>query len=315
MIEQFKQDVDEGLSREAKSLPSKYFYNKRGDALFVNIMHAPEYYLTRSELEIFQLKTPEIINILDINPESYFELIELGAGDGLKTMKLLQAFQERAYDFDYFPIDISINALEQLEQKINKETPSISVKIKQGDYFQVLHSLKETPHPILVLFLGSNIGNMNDELASDFMEKLSNSLEPNDKLLLGVDLIKPSSIVLPAYNDKQGYTREFNLNLLKRINDELEGDFNLDAFAHKPEYSEESGEARSYLMSLAEQKVTIGAINKSYHFSIGEKIFTEISRKYNDTIIEKMIEKSDFEIIGKLSDEKGYFANYIFTKK
>ncbi len=315
MIEQFMDDVDFGLSQQQKSLPSKYFYNKEGDALFVKIMHLPEYYLTRSELEVFQTKSTELLNILKLSKENYFELIELGAGDGLKTKELLKVLIDENYSFGYLPVDISKNALDNLEKTLKKELPKVSVKQKQGDYFEVLDAIKNSEHQKIVLFLGSNIGNMNDEIAADFIYKLGKSFKPNDKLLLGVDLIKPKSIVLPAYNDKEGVTADFNLNLLKRINKELEADFDLKNFSHAPEYSEETGVAKSYLQSDVAQNVTIKKLNKSFAFEAGEKIFTEISRKYNDEIIENIISKTDFEVSGKLTDDKGYFANYILTRE
>ncbi|TCI92787.1 L-histidine N(alpha)-methyltransferase [Tenacibaculum sp. M341] len=315
MIEQFMDDVDFGLSQQQKSLPSKYFYNKEGDALFVKIMHLPEYYLTRSELEVFQTKSTELLNILKLSKENYFELIELGAGDGLKTKELLKVLIDENYSFGYLPVDISKNALDNLEKTLKNELPKVSVKQQQGDYFEVLDAIKNSEHQKIVLFLGSNIGNMNDEIAADFIYKLGKSFKPNDKLLLGVDLIKPESIVLPAYNDKEGVTADFNLNLLKRINKELEADFDLKNFSHAPEYSEETGIAKSYLQSDVAQNVTIKKLNKSFAFEAGEKIFTEISRKYNDEIIENIISKTDFEVSGKLTDDKGYFANYILTRK
>lgn len=314
MIEQFKKDVDTGLSAASKHLSSKYFYDKRGDELFIKIMHLPDYYLTRSELEIFQKKSHDIVDLLQVNPNEYFELIELGAGDGLKTKELLKSLKDDNYKFDYFPIDISKNALNNLETSLSKELPTVSVKKKQGDYFEVLESFKDTQHPKVVLFLGSNIGNLDDNKAFEFIYKLGSNLGKNDKLLLGVDLIKPASIVLPAYNDKEGITAAFNLNLLHRINTELDANFNLAGFVHAPEYSEKDGIAKSYLVSTKTQTIAIKKLNKSFQFEKGEKIFTEISRKYNDEIIQKIIKHTDFNIQDRLTDSKKYFANYILNR-
>jgi dimethylhistidine N-methyltransferase len=314
MIEEFKKDVDKGLSSLPKSLPSKYFYDKRGNALFVQITHLPEYYVTRAELEIFETQTKKIIEALQLNTSTYFELIEFGAGDGLKTKELLHLLCKGNYKFDYFPIDISQNALDELENKLNSELPNVSIKTKQGDYFQVLESLKDNHHLKVVLFLGSNIGNMADELASKFIYKLGAYLNSNDKLFLGVDLIKSESIVLPAYNDNKGITEKFNLNLLKRINLEFDADFAIDKFYHQPEYSEKEGVVRSYLISSLEQVASIKEIGKTYKFAKGEKILTEISRKYNDEIINKIISNTDFKITKKLCDNKKYFCNYVLAK-
>lgn len=315
MKEQFKKEVEDGLSSSPKSLPSKYFYDKKGDELFIQIMHLPEYYLTRAELEIFQTQTLNIVKSLNLDKSQYFELIELGAGDGLKTKELLSFLNKENYKFDFFPIDISHNALDILEKTINDELPNISIKKKHGDYFQVLESLKDSHHPKVVLFLGSNIGNMEDEIAAQFLYKLGANLSLDDKLYLGVDLVKSKDIILPAYNDKEGVTRKFNLNLLHRINNELGGNFNLKHFIHKPQYDEKEGIARSFLVSTKEQSVYIKTLDKIFYFEKGEKISTEISRKYNDDILKKIIKDTDFKIIEKLKDSKENFANYILNRE
>ncbi|WP_405575829.1 L-histidine N(alpha)-methyltransferase [Winogradskyella sp. Asnod2-B02-A] len=314
MIETFKKEVKQGLDNTPKTLPSKYFYNKIGDALFVEIMNLPEYYLTRSELDIFQNKTQDLISALQLKSDSYFELIELGAGDGLKTKKLLSALDNQQYKFDYLPIDISANALNLLKEDLSEVLPNVSVKTQAGDYFEVLASLKESNKPKVILFLGSNIGNMTDERAAKFIYNLGANLKPGDKLLLGVDLIKSEDIVLPAYNDNKGITAKFNLNLLHRINNELGGDFNLENFKHQPEYNEEEGIAKSFIVSAEQQTVNIKSIGASYHFEAGEKIHTEISRKYNDALIEQIIAETDFKLDTKIMDSKAYFADYILTR-
>lgn len=315
MIENFKKDIDKGLSSYPKSLPSKYLYDKKGDDLFIKIMGLSEYYLTRSELEIFRTQTENIVDTFQLDPTTYFELIEFGVGNGLKTKEILHLLDKKKYTFDYFPIDISLHTLDKLGAKINNEFPDISIKKKHGDYFEILSSLKDSHHLKIVLFLGSNIGNMTDEIAAEFMGKLSAYLSSGDKLFLGVDLIKPASIVLPAYNDTKGVTKEFNLNLLQRINTECNADFNINKFYHQPEYSEQDGVAKSYLISSVEQEVTIKEIGKTYRFSKDEKILTEISRKYNDHIITKIISNTGFKITDKLCDSKKYFCNYVLTKE
>jgi len=314
MIEQFKKDVDTGLSSNPKKLSSKYFYNKKGSELFVKIMHMPEYYVTRAELDIFSNQTQDIIDSLKLKKDTYFELIELGAGDGLKTKKLLNLLVSSGFDFNYFPVDISQNALDNLEESLSKELPSVRIQKKQGDYFNVLESLKGSNHLKVVLFLGSNIGNMTDDVAANFMYELGSNLNAKDRLLLGVDLIKAESVVLPAYNDKQGITRDFNLNLLSRINSELGADFDLKQFSHRPEYSDKDGIARSFIVSDKAQEVVIKSLGKSYFFQKDEKIATEISRKYNDEIVNRIIENTDFTIDTKLTDRNNYFSDYILCR-
>lgn len=315
MIDTFKYDVDKGLSLNPKRLPSKYFYDQKGDALFVKIMNMPEYYLTRCELDIFKNKTQQLIEALNLKPKQYFELIELGAGDGLKTKELLKRLESQNFNFDYFPIDISSNILNHLKEDLELTLPKVSVKPRQGDYFDVLETFKQNKNPKVILFLGSNIGNMSDAQASQFIYNLGRNLQKGDTLLLGVDLIKPKEIVLPAYNDQQGITAAFNLNLLHRINKELGGSFNLKQFIHQPEYNEQEGIAKSYIVSTTKQTVEIKAIGKHFDFLEGEKIHTEISRKYNDKLIQKIISPTDFRLKTKIMDSKSYFADYILTKQ
>ncbi|MEX0275388.1 MAG: L-histidine N(alpha)-methyltransferase [Flavobacteriaceae bacterium] len=313
-MSQFKKDVEEGLGRYPKSLPSKYFYDKDGDVLFERIMQLPEYYLTRAELEIFQQQAKQLVRALGVNQQTYFELIELGAGNGLKTKELLHSLQRGKYRFDYFPVDISLNALELLEKSLKEELPTLNIRKQHGDYFGILSSLKKTKHPKVIMFLGSNIGNMEDGVASQFLYGLGANLAPGDKLLLGVDLIKDTSIVLPAYNDRAGVTRDFNLNLLKRINRELGGNFEVDKFEHRPEYTQSEGIAKSFLVAKAQHNVHISALDKTFTFQKGERIATEISRKYDDGVLGAILKDTDFQIVGKLMDAQGYFADYILSR-
>lgn len=311
MNNNFQRDIDLGLSAQNKTLPSKYFYDEIGDALFVEIMKMPEYYLTKAEFDIFKNQSQELIKVLKLNPSTFFELVELGAGDGTKTKQLLKALDDQNYNFEYMPIDISKNALKHLKASVNAELPTVRITPKQGDYFNVLADLKQSEHPIVVLFLGSNIGNLPDERAKEFIQKLSDNLKAGDRVLLGVDLIKSESIVLPAYNDAQGITKRFNLNLLTRINKELDANFDLNSFTHQPEYTEQEGIARSFLVSTKDQTVAIRSLNKTFTFAKNEKIQTETSRKYNDYIMKGILGESSLKIIDRLTDSQNLFADYI----
>ncbi len=313
-MNQFEIDVLKGLSAHPKSLPSKYFYNEIGDRLFVEIMKMPEYYLTDAELEIFEEQTAEIIKVLDLTKEEPFEIVELGAGDGTKTIELLKVLVAENYKVEYVPIDISMHALDGLKARLVSELPALSVKPRQGDYFEVLSSLKATEKRKIVLFLGSNIGNLLDQRAQLFMQNLSKNLNKNDQLLLGVDLIKSADIVLPAYNDEAGITRKFNLNLLQRMNDDLGANFVIEQFEHCPEYTEEEGIAKSFLKSKTEQTVFVKSLGQAFHFNQGEKIHTEISRKYNDKIIQSLIAETSFLVMDKLVDSRRYFADYVLRR-
>lgn len=311
MNEAFIQDVDKGLSSTPKQLLSKYFYDEIGDALFVKIMNMPEYYLTNSEYEIFTQQAEDIIKAFEVNGAA-LELIELGAGDGTKTIELLKVLQGKV-DFTYIPIDISQNALDLLSKRLAKEVPGINVQPLQGDYFSVLADIKQHNARKVILFLGSNIGNMLDHNARRFIKQLSEQLTSGDKLLLGVDLKKDADIILPAYNDAQGITRDFNINLLTRINKELGGNFDISKFAHKPRYNEELGQAESYIQSTEEQDVHIEATGKTYHFDKDEYIHMEISRKYDDKTIKDIIGDTGLKLKQKFTDEKKYFADYLLT--
>lgn len=315
MIEQFAEDVRKGLSGTPKSLPSKYFYDKIGSALFAEIMKLPEYYLTNAEFEILQKQAIEIIKFLKIDKSEYFELVELGAGDGFKTIELLKSLEQQNFKYDYIPVDISKKALDQLEDTLQEHLPGLNIQKKQGDYFQIMHELKNSDHNKVVLFLGSNIGNMSDDAANDFLKELSENLEYGDKLILGVDVIKATDIVLPAYNDSQGVTKDFNLNLLRRINRELGGNFDIDKFEHQPHYNEDEGVARSFLSSKIHQEVFIEALDMTIAFEAGEKIATEISRKYNDEVIKKITKNTSLTKLAKFTDCNVYFADYIFEKQ
>jgi len=292
MLNQFKKEVLDGLSKTPqKSLPSKYFYDKKGDDLFVQIMALPEYYLTRSEMEIFQEKTEDIISALSLNKENKYSLIELGAGDGTKTVHLLKALVNKNINFEYFPVDISQNALDGIKSYLRTEVPTLIVKPNHNDYFKALENLKQDGTIKIILFLGSNIGNLVDELATEFIYQLGSNLFKGDKIILGVDLKKPKAIVLPAYNDSKGVTAEFNLNLLDRINKELGANFNRAQFEHAPTYDEHIGIAKSYIKSKIKQSVIIDGIE--FYFEKDELIHTEVSRKYDDQVLKQILSKTD----------------------
>lgn len=314
MLDQFKTEVIEGLSKkQQKTLPSKYFYDKKGDELFVQIMALPEYYLTRAEMEIFQVKTKDLINALGLSKDKKYDIVELGAGDGTKTIHLLRELIKQNFDFEYLPVDISRNALQGIEKFIKRELPSLVVKSNHNDYFNALQDLKQNGRTKIILFLGSNIGNLTDELATEFIYQLGENLHNGDKIILGVDLKKSKDIVLPAYNDSKGITAQFNINLLDRINAELGANFVINQFVHAPVYDEINGIAVSYLKSLTDQKVVIGEL--TFNFQKDELIHTEVSRKYDDEVLKKILSKTDIRWENKILDSNQLFADYILEKK
>lgn len=310
----FRDHVAEGLAAAPRFLSSRYFYDKKGDSLFQRIMAMPEYYLTNSEMEIFTEQATAIVTAFGMNPKKSFELVELGAGDGTKTIKLLAELKKQDYNFSYLPVDISQNALSILETALSKQLPDLSIIPQQGEYFTILRELLTSDQPKVILFIGSNLGNMTDSMANDFLTSLGSYLKKEDKVLLGLDLIKSAEIVLPAYNDAAGITRDFNLNLLTRINRELDGDFKIENFSHQPEYSEKTGITKSFIRSDIAQTVTIGALGQSFEFASGELIHTEISRKYNQAVLNEVLSGTGLSIVDKFTDQKGYFTDFLLEK-
>jgi len=310
---QFAQDVDAGLSAEKKFIPSKYFYDAAGDAIFQKIMRLPEYYLTASEFEIFQQQSADIIQSAALRDN--VQLIELGAGDGTKTKLLLKEMMKRGIDFTYYPIDISEHALDDLKKNMKKELgEGLRMEPVVGEYFEALRSEHfSRGRQKFILFLGSTIGNFDEASGGAFLKKLGATMQAGDGLLVGFDLQKDPQVILNAYNDAAGITRSFNMNLLLRMNRELQADFDIGQFAHYPLYDPETGAAKSYLISKKRQAVYIGALDKSFHFEAGEYIYTEISRKYRRADIERYAQMARFGIKKEFRDTKNYFTDVLFS--
>ena len=308
------EEVRTGLQKMPKRLSSRFFYDAEGSRIFRAIMHAPEYYLTRSEYEILDTYKDDLLQLIAPDDQP-FELVELGAGDGLKTKLLLGHFGERKVRFAYVPVDISTDALDGLVADVSRQWPNLPVRPYCSDYFKALEQLsEESDTRRVVLFLGSNIGNFAPDEAVDFYRQLHDRLQPGDLVLTGFDLQKHPAIIHAAYNDRQGLTRAFNLNLLRRINRELDADFDLSAFDHYETYSPETGEARSYLVSQKGQTVPIRMLDMTVLFQYGEVIHTEISRKFTRTQIEQLAQRTGFSVAGWFTDSRGYFADVVFRK-
>jgi len=306
----FALDVLEGLQASPKYLSSKYFYDADGSRLFQQIMHMPEYYLTDCELEIFHHKGDAIIQAFGMNGQA-FDLIELGAGDGLKTKVLLEKLWQLRKDFTYIPVDISATALNDLEKSIRLSLPKIKMNGLKGDYFDML-SHWQHQKPKVLLFLGSNLGNFSIEQTHDFLSDLRNVLNKDDQLLLGLDLQKDPNVILRAYNDPHKLTAQFNLNLLKRINNELGADFCLELFEHKEFYDPGSGLASSYLISAKEQQVSLEFAGEPIKLYEGERIFTEQSQKYSKSMIIEMAKQAGFEVVSWFIDQRNWFADVLW---
>jgi len=311
---QFEEDVHSGLTDFPKHLSSKYFYDEKGDKLFQDIMHMPEYYLTQKEYDILLNHTAKIAQLFASgNPK--FRLIELGAGDGKKTKILLKHLLENNFDFKYQPIDISQNVLNGLEASLKRELPQMTVEPQQGTYFEALEKLNsENGSKKIILFLGSNIGNLLHEQAIDFLKSVQELMQKDDLFFIGFDMKKNPQTILDAYNDQTGITAAFNKNVLARINKELGGNFNLDKFLHWEVYDPESGTAKSYLVSKEAQSVSINKLNLLIDFDQWETIHTEISQKYDDKVVTWLAEKANLKIETEFSDVEKQYKNFVLRK-
>lgn len=306
----FLEETLAGLAQQPKRMYAKYFYNATGDKIFQQIMHMDEYYLTNAEMEIMKNQAASIADAISVNGRA-FDLIELGAGDATKSIHLLKTLMDKSLDFKYYPIDISANAIANLQQKLPEKLPALKFEGLNGDYFDMLKKAAEiSDRKKVVLFMGANIGNMDVAEARDFCSALKQLLAPEDILIIGFDLKKNPKTILAAYNDAAGITSSFNLNLLHRINNELDGNFDVDAFEHYANYDPQSGACRSYLISLKAQTVRIAGTE--IQFAKDEYIDMEISQKYSLKEIEALANESGFTVLQYFSDSKKQFVDAVW---
>jgi len=309
----FALDVLVGLSEQQKSIPSKYMYDDEGSRLFDKITQLPEYYPTLCEIENLKKHRAAIADHTGAKP---FNLVEFGPGNGRKTSILVEHFLERNLDFRYVPIDISDGAMSELTKEMKSSFPSLELEGLVSDYFSGIKWLnRRYQRKNLVLFLGSNIGNFNHGKARFFLRNLWNCLNDGDIVMVGFDLKKDLELIIKAYNDGQGITRDFNLNLLTRINRELGGQFDLDSFRHAGLYNVFRGAMESFLISQKEQEVFIEAIGRSFHFRPWEPIHVEYSYKYLESDINAIAKETGYIVREHLYDPKRYFIDSIWEVK
>jgi len=301
----FKEDILSGLQKEQKALPSRYFYDKKGDALFQQIMYMESYYLPGCEREIIADKSDAIGSLLKKQRQNW-NIVELGAGDGTKTLELLKKLLENKLEISYTALDISPNILKENRKNIEQALPNLPINTVTGNYFETCHSILKEQKNNLILFLGSNIGNYNAERTKSFFQWLKEGMQPEDLILIAFDLKKNPHTILKAYNDDDGITKAFNLNLLTRINRELEGNFDTAAFDHYPYYDPISGNCYSFIVSLKKQEVIIAG--EVIPFKKHEVIHTEISKKYNLSEIENLCAENGFLVEEHFLDAKEYYS-------
>jgi len=303
---EFAADVRAGLTRIGqKELPSKYLYDNVGSALFEVISYLPEYGLTRADERLLRRHADEIVDRVS-GPVA---VAELGSGSGKKTRWLLEAFCRRQRT-SYYPVEISHSALVMCEREL-RDIDAISIVGFEREYLDGLLEVaayRKSGQHLFVLFLGSTIGNFDRPAGVKFLAEVRRILEPGDSLLLGTDLEKPSSQLLPAYDDELGVTAAFNLNLLARTNRELGADFDLREFAHVAKINHEARSVEMHLQSRRRQIVSIPAAEVVVEFLEGETIWTESSHKYSADEIPETARQAGFRCETQWIDEQWPFA-------
>jgi len=299
-------EVRAGLGAQPKTLSPKLFYDAAGSQLFEEITRLPEYYLTRTETCILRAQAPSMVMAAGLPPS----VIELGAGTATKTRLLLAALQAQRGPVRFCPVDVSEAALAEAEQNLHS-LREVKVEPLIADYTSSMDFIADVPAPRLILYLGSSIGNFEPLHASRLMARLRARLSAGDTLLLGTDLVKPASVLLPAYDDAAGVTAAFNRNLLVRINRELGANFDPQSFAHVARWNPVASRIEMHLESLRAQEVEIPALRMRVHFARGETIHTENSYKFTATMVDSILQNGGFTRACTWLDPRRWFAVHL----
>ncbi|MCV0391916.1 MAG: L-histidine N(alpha)-methyltransferase [Nitrosopumilus sp.] len=306
----FAEDISSSLDGTPKFINPKYFYDKKGSELFEKICTLPEYYPTRTEISILKNLQDELPDFLDHN----FRLVELGSGSSTKTRLLLDIFTNFQKKIEYFPIDISEILTESSELLLqdydNLHITGIIDTYEGGLEFLKTYDDKKN----LIIFLGSSFGNFTPKDGYQFLQKINSTMKPGDLFLIGLDLVKDKDLLESAYDDSQGITAEFNLNVLSRINDELDADFDLNKFAHRAIYNDKDQRIEMYLQSLVNQSVIISKSNLTLNLQKNELIHTEYSHKYRISQIHDFLTKTGFKIKHTWLDDNNHFSLTLVSK-
>jgi len=300
-------EIEEGMRSTPKRIPCRFFYDETGSRLFEEICAQPEYYLTRAEDEILLSRAGEIAGLA---PEGC-DLVELGSGDARKTRRLLAALLERRSTFRYVPIDISRSAIERSARSLLSIHPELAIHGIAAEYERGIALLQEAfSGPKLVLWLGSNVGNLEREAAARFLRTLGLRRAAGDRLLIGIDLRKARGVLERAYDDAAGVTARFNRNLLVRLNSELDAEFDPQRFRHVAFYDEEAGRIEMHLESESDQVVPIRRLPLDLSLGRGERIHTESSYKYSREEIEALAAEAGMRVeTGWLDSERRFSLN------
>lgn len=308
-LDQFAADVLSGFSSAPKRLSARYFYDDTGSELFRAISQHKDYYLTRTEYDILDANRIRLPGILD---RDEIDIIELGAGDGHKSKLVIDGFLDAGVRVNFYPIDISEKAMDMLGATIH-EKPNLSVQGVIGDYFDGLRFVRgRSANRQLVLFLGSNIGNFDRLQSQGFLRRLRDNLNDGDYVLIGFDRKKDINELIAAYSDSSNYTRDFNLNMLTRINRELGGNFDITAFQHYAVYNPMLGAMESYLLALREQHVSIEMLQREFSFTAFEPIHLEYSFKFLPADIEFLSHQAGYTIVENFTDPHERFIDSLW---
>ena len=306
----FAEEIRNTLQSAKKSISPKFFYDESGSKLFDEICLLPEYYPYNAETEILNEIEQKLLPYLS----EEFHLVELGSGSSVKTRILIDVLLKSQKHLQYFPIDIS-EILDQSAKNLSNDYPNLTVTGVVDTFENGLDFIENYDgKPNLITFLGSSFGNFEKSAGITFLKKISSLMKSSDLFLIGLDLKKDQKILHNAYNDTQNTTAKFNLNVLKRINDELGGNFNLDQFKHHAIYNEEQGRIEMYLRSLSKQSIVIPKSDLSVNLSKDELIHTENSHKFSLDQIESLLKQSNFEKLEMWFDSRNYFA-LVLAKK
>ncbi|HZT42227.1 MAG TPA: L-histidine N(alpha)-methyltransferase [Chthonomonadaceae bacterium] len=303
--------VTSGLSRQQKSLPCRLFYDAAGSQLFERICALPEYYLTRTEHRILEEHAAEIVAALGDD----IALVEFGSGSSCKTRLLIEAVLAWQRHLHYTPIDISRQFLHESALALQSDYEGLAITAIAAEYDDSLQALPDHHGPRLFLFLGSNIGNFTREEATGFLERIARRMQPTDRLLVGIDLMKDIRLIEAAYNDSLGVTAAFNKNILSRINREMDADFDLDRFEHQAPFIEREARIEMRLVSRRKQTVRLPAENLQFHFEAGEFIHTENSHKYTLGGFGALCASVGLEIQQTWQDERSWFAEVLLRPR
>ena len=306
----FADEIKSSLSQDEKFISPKFFYDIKGSELFEKICLLPEYYPTRTEISILKQLQIDLSNYIDDS----FRLVELGSGTSTKTRLILDVFK-KFQKIEYFPIDIS-EILAESSEVLQSEYDNLHITGIIDTYEGGLEFLKNyDAKKNLIIFLGSSYGNFAPDDGVQFLKKINSTLKSGDLFLIGLDLVKDASILESAYNDSEGVTAAFNLNVLSRINDELDADFDLDTFTHYSMYNEKSQRIEMYLKSLVNQSIVISKSGVTIPLKKDELIHTEYSHKFKLSQLDSFFEDAGFVVNHTWCDEKKYFSLTLLSKK